>query len=111
MFGLFKKRQSPPTAAELSALAASALVEVKDKWVFFNQTIHFASEVSLAEKIDLFVQPVQEFFEKKYSVLLLGSYEMFWLTVFTAIPQSGTHPKEEVNLAISELRKKYAGAR
>jgi hypothetical protein len=110
MFGFFKKRQSAPTAEELSALSASALEDVKSKWVYFNQTIHLKADVPLSQKIDFFAQPVQQFFETKYPLLLLGSSEIFWLTVFTAILESGTHPKEEVNSAIAELKSKYARA-
>ena len=108
MFGFFKKRKSAPTADELSAQTASALEEVKGKWIYFNETIHLKADIPLSQKIDLFVQPIQQFFQSKYPLLLLGSSEIFWLTVFTAILESGTHPKEEVNAAIAELKGKYA---
>lgn len=108
MFDFFKKRQSAPTAEDLSALAASALEDVKNKWVYFNQTLQLKAEVPLSEKIDFFAQPIQHFFQTKYPLLLNGSSEIFWLTVFTAILESGTHPKEEVNSAIAELKSKYA---
>lgn len=107
MFGLFKKRQSTPTAEELSILAASALDDVKNKWVYFNQTLQLKAEVPLSAKIDFFAQPIQHFFQAKYPLLLNGSSEIFWLTVLTAILESGTHPKDEVNWAIAELKSKY----
>lgn len=110
MFGFFKKRKSVPTAEELSALTASALEDVKSKWLYFNETVHLKADVPLSQKIDFFVQPIQQFFQTKYPLLLLGSSEIFWLTVFTAILESGTHPKEEVNSAIAELKSKYARA-
>ena len=110
MFGFFKKRKSLPTAEELSALTASAREDVKSKWLYFNKTVHLTADVPLCQKIDFFVQPIQQFFQTKYPVLLLGSSEMFWLTVFTAILESGTHPKEEVNSAIAELKNKYTRA-
>lgn len=31
---------------------------------------------------------------------------MFWLILFTAILESGTHPKDEVNAAIADLQQK-----
>ena len=108
MFGFFKKRKSEPPADELSAQTASALEDVKGKWIYFNETIHLKTDVPLSQKIDFFVQPIQQFFQSKYPLLLLGPSEIFWLTVFTAILESGTHPKEEVNAAIAELKEKYA---
>ena len=110
MFDFFKKRQSAPTAEELSMLTASALKDVKNKWVYFNQSLQLQAEVPLSEKIDFFAHPVQQFFHTKYPLLLSGSSEIFWLTVFTAILESGTHPKGEVNSAIAELKIKYASA-
>jgi exonuclease V gamma subunit len=107
MFGFFKKRSHVPTADELRSLTASARADVKGKWVQFNQTIHLSAEVPLSQKIDFFAQPVQQFFQNKYPILLVGASEIFWLTVFTAILESGTHPKEEINAAIAELKNKY----
>ncbi|MEK6663459.1 MAG: hypothetical protein AABY73_06295 [Pseudomonadota bacterium] len=108
MFGLFKKRQAVPSAEELNRRTAAAREDVKDKWIQFNNTVRLKAEIPLSQKIDSFAQPVQQFFQIKYPVLLQGPTEIFWLTVFTAILESGTHPKEEVNAAISELRRKYA---
>ena len=108
MFNLFKKRKSAPTAEELSALTVSAREDVKSKWLYYNETVHLTAGVPLSQKIDFFVQPIQQFFQIKYPLLLLGSSEIFWLTVFTAILESDTHPKEEVNSAIAELKSKYA---
>jgi hypothetical protein len=108
MFGLFKKKQPVPSADELKRLTALARDEVKAKWIQYHQTVHLRPEASLSEKIDFFVQPMHQFFENKYPLLLTGPSEVFWLTVFTAILESGTHPKEAVNAAIAELRPKYA---
>ena len=108
MFGLFKKKPPVPSAEELKRLTALAREEVKAKWIHYHQTVHLRPEVPLSEKIDFFVQPVHQFFENKYPLLLAGPSEIFWLTVFTAILESGTHPKEAVNAAIAELRPKYA---
>ena len=107
MFGFFKKKTPVPSAEELKKLTDSAREDVKAKWVHFHQTVHLKAEVPLSEKIDFFVQPVQQFFQNKYPVLLRGPSEIFWLTVFTAILESGTHPKDAVNAAIAELKKRY----
>lgn len=107
MFKFFKKRCAVPSAEDLSRLTASAREDVKGKWVEFNKTIHLKAEIPLSQRIDLFAQPVQNLFQKQYPMLLLGSTEIFWLAVFTAILESGTHPKDQVNAAIAELRGKY----
>lgn len=107
MFSFFKKQKSEPTTEEISTLASSALEEVKGKWIYFNETVHLTSDVSLSQKIALFAQPIQQLFQTRYPLLLLGSSEIFWLTVFTAILESGTHSKENVNAAIAELKSKY----
>lgn len=108
MFGLFKKRASVPSADDLRKLTASAHEDVKAKWIQFNETVHLKAGIPLSQRIDAFAQPLQQFFETKYPALLLASSEIFWLTIFTAILESGTHPKEEVNGAIGELKLKYA---
>lgn len=108
MFGLFKKRQAVPSADELRRQQSAAREDVKNKWVHFNQSVQLKSDVPLSQKIDFFVQPIQQFFQSKYPLLLQGPTEIFWLTVITAILESGTHPKDEVNAAIAQLRSKYA---
>lgn len=108
MFGLFKKRAAVPSADDLRRLTVSAREDVKAKWVQFNETVHLKPGIPLSQRIDAFAQPIQQFFETKYPALLLGSSELFWLTIFTAILESGTHPKDEVNAAVGELRSKYA---
>jgi hypothetical protein len=110
MFGLFKKKPAVPSAEELKRLTGLAHEEVKAKWLHYHQTAHLSPDVPLSQKIDFFVQPVHQFFESKYPLLLAGPTEIFWLTVFTAILQSGTHPKEAVNAAIAELKPKYASS-
>lgn len=108
MFGLFKKRDAAPSAEELKRQTGAAREDVKNKWVHFNQTVHLKADVPLSQKVDFFIKPIHQFFQSKYPVLLQGPTEIFWLTVFTAILESGTHPKDEVNAAIEQLRSKYA---
>jgi uncharacterized protein (DUF2132 family) len=108
MFGLFKNKPAAPSAKELKRLTGLAREDVKAKWIHYHKTIHLSPDVPLSQKIDFFVQPVHQFFESKYPLLLAGPTEIFWLTVFTAILESGTHPKEAVNAAIAELKSKYA---
>jgi hypothetical protein len=111
MIGLFKKRKTFPTADELRGQMARATEDIKAKWIGFHSTMHFKADVPLSLKMDTFITPIQLFFEKKYPVLAAGPAETFWLTTFTAILESGTHPKEQVNAAIAELRAKYASTK
>ncbi len=108
MFGLFKKRRSVASADDLRKLTASARDDVKVKWIQFNKTVHLKEGTPLSRRIDAFAEPIQQFFETKYPALLLGSSEIFWLTIFTAVLESGTHPKSDVNAAIADLKLKYA---
>jgi hypothetical protein len=107
VFSIFKKRKTTVTAEDLPAQNAAATEEIKAKWVSFHNTVHFNADVPLSEKIDAFVTPVHIFFEKSYPVLAAGPAQAFWLSVFTAILESKTHPTEQVNAAIAELRTKY----
>ena len=111
MFGLFKKRNPFPSAEELSRLSQLARGEVLEKWIHFHNTVHLKAEVPLSQEMDFFAQPLSQFFEQKYPQLLLGGLELFWLITFTAILESGTHPKEVVNAAIAQLQSKYGGKR
>jgi len=109
MFNLFKKRSPKPDEDSFSALSNAALAEVKDKWIVFDRTVKLNESVSLGQKIDLFAEPLSGFFQTKYPLLLLGGSQVFWLTIFTAVRESGTHSKEAVNDAVAVLRGKYAG--
>lgn len=109
MFGFLKKRHKNPSADDLSRLSEMACDEVREKWLYFNKVLQFKADVSLAEQIDIFSKPLSEFFQQKYPALLLGGSEIFWLSTFTAILESGTHPKDEVNAAVAQLQQKYGG--
>jgi hypothetical protein len=82
--------------------------DFKVKWIGYNDAVHFNGEVPLLAKIDAFASPMRRYYESKYPALASGTAEMFWLALFTAILESGTHPKEAANTAIAELRRKYA---
>lgn len=101
-------RPTDALADELKGMLVAARHDVKDKWVYFHSNIHLKADVPLSQKIELFPNPLQQFFQTKYPVLLAGPSEMYWLTIFTAILESGTHPKDEVNAAIADLQAKYA---
>ncbi len=75
MFGFFKKKQQEfPSAEELKRLTAAAREEVKAKWKYFNETIKLEESIPLSQKIDFFVQPIQEFLKKQISRLAYWSH-------------------------------------
>jgi hypothetical protein len=94
-------------ADELSAMATAAMTDVKAKWIQFNSTIHLKAGIPLAVKMESFAEPTAAFIGKKYPVLMSGPAEMFWLMIFTAVLETGTHAKDEVNAAIGELKRKF----
>ena len=110
MFGRVrnKKSQADALADELTSQTAECVEKIKAKWVYFNKTVKSKEGVPLWVMIELFAKPVQEFVEKYYPLLLTGPIFHFWMMIFTAILESGTHPRETVNQAIAELEKKYA---
>src|ERR1700722_7511843 len=107
MFDFLKRRKQPPTTEVLSAQAAAAVEDIKAKWIYFHNTLHFKDDVPLAQKMDAFIEPIHIFFEKKSPVLAAGSASVFFMATFTAILESKTHPTAEVNAAIETLRSKY----
>ncbi len=107
MFGFFKSQKTSQTE-DLPSLLKAAIEEVKHKWIHFDQTIHLKPEFRLANKIEMFADPVQSFLQSKYPMLLLEKPgKVIWLTIFTAIAESKTYPQELVNEAVAELTIKY----
>jgi oligoendopeptidase F len=111
MFEIFKRKTKRLTAEDLTRLSETACAEVQAKWIQFNETIHLKEDESLAQKIDLFAQPISQFFQTKYPQLLAGGSEIFWLTLFTAVQESGTHSSDQVNAAVATLQGIYGGKR
>ena len=109
MFEFLKRKQKRPPASDLARMSDAARTEVLAKWIQFHETIHLKEDVPLAQKIDLFAQPLSQLFESKYPQLLAGGSEIFWLTIFTAVIESGTHTKEQVNAAVATLQGRYGG--
>jgi hypothetical protein len=109
MFQWLKRK--PPTAAQMAddlrAMTSAAITDVKAKWIQFDSDIHTKADVPLSSKMGIFIEAIPIFLKKKYPHIFLGTSEMFWLTVFTAILESGTHSKDKVNAAIAELKKTY----
>lgn len=107
MFRFSKKKSAKPSESGIDRITDAAVADVKGKWNTFHTTMHFKDDVPLSTLIDTFSQPIFEFFKLKYPALLVDS-EIFWLTIFTAVLESGSHSKEDVNHAVEVLKRKYS---
>jgi hypothetical protein len=112
MFGWFRKRARTEAeiADDLMRQTIACTDALKVKWIDFNGTLAFKDTVSLNEIIELSADPASTFVEQNYPLLMSStrSGTHFWMTIFTAVLESQTHPKDQVNAAIEELRKTYA---
>lgn len=106
------KAKPPIQPADLAEQMKASLLEctelIRVKWISFNDTLKFKEGVPLSDVIEMFAAPVSQFVENNYPLLLAGGGKMFWMMLFTAILESGTHPKDEVNAAIAVLERKFA---
>jgi hypothetical protein len=112
MFDWFRKRSRPEAeiVTELTRQTAECTDAIRAKWTHFNQTLKSKDSVPLYEVIEAFADPVSVFVQENYPLLMSSqrSGTHFWMMILTAVLESGTHPKESVNAAADELRKKYA---
>ena len=95
------------SALHLQLMISSACQEISVEWVRFVRECESDDVMPLEENIELFVHRLRDFVDSRYPMLSPGSSGMFWLTALTAIVQSGTHPKSEVNAAIADLQLRY----
>ena len=100
MFRLFKKKRNLDS---LDELLKSAVQDLAEKWISYTKSTRFDNDIPLSENIDIFSQPLVEYFKERYMTLYQYSESIFWYTLFNAILGSKTHPKTEVNTAIKEL--------
>ena len=104
MFEVFKKKRKLHPMEDLLNLAIEDLGE---KWISFTKSTDFKSYVPLSQNIDIFAEPLVEFFKKRYMTLYQFSGSIYWYTVSNAILISKTHRQAEVNSAIKKLNTKY----
>ena len=104
MFQPFKKKRKVDPMEDLLNLAIEDLVE---KWISYTKSTRFKISVPLSENIDIFAEPLVEFFKNRYMTLYQFSGSIFWYTVSKAILVSKTHPQAEINFAILQLNTKY----
>ena len=103
MFRLFKKkRKLDPMTDQLNL----AIEDLGEKWISFTKTTRFKGSDPISENIDIFAQPLVQYFKERYMTLYQFSGGMFWYTVSMAIVKSKTFPKFEVDLAIREIEDK-----
>ncbi len=100
MFQLFKKKRKLDS---MEGLLNQAIDDLAEKWISYTKTTRFKISAPLSENIDMFAEPLVEFFKKEYMVLYQYSGSIFWYTVSKAIVKSKTHPKIEVDLAITKI--------
>ena len=105
MFRFFKKKRELSKTEELLNMAVE---DIRDRWINYTQSKRFKNDVTLSENIDNFVQPLTKFFKNRYLDLYQYDSSIFWYTVSTAILNSKTHPKHDVDSAINEVNAKYA---
>ena len=101
MFRLFKKKQN---LNPLDELRKSAVQDLAEKWITYTKSTRFGNDIPLSENIDIFSQPLVEYFKERYMTLYQYSESIFWYTLFNAILGSKTHPRAKVNTAIKELK-------
>ena len=100
MFRLFKKKRKLDPMEDLLNLAIEDLGE---KWISYSKSTRFKVSVPLSENIDMFAQPLVDFFKNRYMTLYQFSRSIFWYAVSEAILISKTHPQAEVKFAIKQL--------
>ena len=114
MLGWLKRilfRSEPNTTDFLKSETIACVGQIKEKWIYFDKTLPFKSDVMLSQKIEAFASPIQAFVQTNYPSLMSSpnfSGKHFWMMIFTAILESKTHPAEQVNEAIDQLGKKFA---
>jgi hypothetical protein len=106
MFEFFKKRQLARAAREIDDQFKGAAHGIKAKWIDFVANVHFNSDVSLSQKIDAFAGPMLEWVAAKYPLVAVGpaGAGAYWLLVFTAVLESHTHSRDEVNAAVAGVK-------
>ena len=104
MFWKKREKKSVTMEAEVDEIIRS----LGSKWSMFLEAVAFKDEVPLSEQIELFASPAIAGILSAYPPAKEASNQTLWMMVFTAILESDTHPKDEVNRAIAELERKYA---
>ena len=111
MLDCCQKLRPAPGSAVTDLLTAKARDEVTLRWAVFNYKHHFAGDMELLYKLELFMGPIQEFLRSTYPTLVQASREVMWLTVVNGILESRTHDRYEMHAAFARLGRMYATRR
>lgn len=76
-----------------------ALKELKQRWIFFCQSLHFKEDVPLESQISMFLPLGLNYLNKNYRYLSKAPPHVTALLFLTAVMDSKTHDREEVNRA------------
>jgi hypothetical protein len=101
-----KKPQAPDIDAEVKAISDLCVAAFKRTWTDLNSKAD--TPEALAAEIEDFSQSAFQFMFTKFPLTKQAPPYFLWLTVFTAVLESKTHPTAQVNHAIDLLRAKYA---
>jgi hypothetical protein len=105
----WKKRKREIEIAHRIKEEAAKIVEVlKGKWAYFNTAVPFRDDVSLADRIEAFVEPAREGILNNYPIMRTAPNDIIWEMVFVAVIESKTHRPDEVSQARAALAAKYA---
>ena len=80
MFRFFKKKQMLDPMEDLLNLAIEDLGE---KWISYTKSTRFKISVPLSESIDIFTQPLDQFFKNRYinpaiKYMTIMKHKLFW---------------------------------
>ena len=109
MFSLFKKKKAADVdigtlRIEMHRQHAESCEAIKEKWLGFQKTMHFKPGVSLAQQIELFSQPLSQFYGTKYPLLVKA--DLFSIALHSGIAEARTHSIDALDAAMAELKKR-----
>lgn len=108
-----QRRQTSEQEVEkaIHAECEACVVEISQKWLYYNKILKFKPDVPLSEIIEGFAIPMREFVSKTHPLIHAAGPSLFWMVVFWGIQKTGSPSLEAINHAITELDAKLRGAR
>jgi hypothetical protein len=92
------------------AEAEECISKISDRWLYYNEKLKFKPDVRLAEIIEGFAMPMQEFVRMSYPLLDAAGPRFFWMVVFHGIQRTGSPSLDAINQAIEEIDAKLRNA-
>ena len=103
----WKQRKTPEE--QVKADTAAIIASLGPRWRYFYETLPFKDNVPLSDRIEAFATPAISSILQNYPSTKHAPNSLLWLMIFTAVRESETHSMAELNVALAELQKKYAG--